>query len=183
MQHTRSLGLSDLLSDLVSVYGCPPTEMSCHDGVRLLSALRYSVVLFPYLGVVTVDMKSSQLLRRVGAVGLAAAAVPCSNPSTQGPGDQSSAPPPPTAQSAAKAIKAAVPEITRLIPLTETNDSNNLLGRPGGYTTAVVLVDPRSGRPVRSGQAGRKRLVRRKPHVRLSADATDWQHSPPAATR
>jgi len=89
-------------------------------------------------------MNSSLLLRRVGAVGLAAATVACSNPSTQGAGDQSSAPPPPTAQSAAEAIKAAVPEITRLIPLTETNDSNNLLGRPGGYTAAVVLVDPRS---------------------------------------
>lgn len=80
------------------------------------------------------------------AVGIAAAAVACSKPASQGAAETSAAPPPPppTAQSSAEAIKGAVPQITRLIPLTEDNDSNNLLGRPGGYTAAVVLVDPRS---------------------------------------
>ena len=49
-----------------------------------------------------------------------------------------------TAQEAAEAIKAAVPEITQLAALTETNDGNGMLGRPNGYSAAVVLIDPRS---------------------------------------
>ena len=57
-------------------------------------------------------------------------------------------PPPPavdrTAQDAAEAIKAAIPEITQLVALTEATDDNNLLGRPNGYSAAVVLIDPRS---------------------------------------
>lgn len=48
------------------------------------------------------------------------------------------------APDAAEAIKQAIPEITQLIPLTELNDDNNLIGRPNGYTAAVVLVDSRS---------------------------------------
>jgi len=49
-----------------------------------------------------------------------------------------------TAQDAAEAIKAAIPEITQLVALTEATDDNNLLGRPNGYSAAVVLIDPRS---------------------------------------
>jgi serine/threonine-protein kinase len=49
-----------------------------------------------------------------------------------------------TAQDAAEAIKAAIPEITQLVALTEATDDNNLLGRPNGYIAAVVLIDPRS---------------------------------------
>lgn len=49
-----------------------------------------------------------------------------------------------SALSAAEAVKAAVPEITQVIELTETTDDNGLLGRPNGYTAAVVLIDPRS---------------------------------------
>ena len=89
-------------------------------------------------------VNASMFIRVATAAGVAAAAVACSKPAPQGAAEQSPAPPPPTAQSSAEAIKAAIPEITRLIPLTEDNDSNNLLGRPGGYTAAVVLVDPRS---------------------------------------
>lgn len=50
----------------------------------------------------------------------------------------------PTAQEAAEAVKEAVPEVTQLAALTETNDGNGLLGRPNGYSAAVVLIDPRS---------------------------------------
>ena len=89
-------------------------------------------------------VNASTFIRVATAAVVAAAAVACSKPAPQGAAEQSPAPPPPTAQSSAEAIKAAIPEITRLIPLTEDNDSNNLLGRPGGYTAAVVLVDPRS---------------------------------------
>ncbi|MEX0684201.1 MAG: serine/threonine-protein kinase, partial [Dehalococcoidia bacterium] len=49
-----------------------------------------------------------------------------------------------TARDAAEAIKAAIPEITQLVALTEATDDNNLLGRPNGYSAAVVLIDPRS---------------------------------------
>jgi len=88
----------------------------------------------------------SSYLRVAAAVGVAATAVACSKPASPGAAETSATPPPPppTAESAAAAIKAAVPEISQLITLTEANDSNNLLGRPGGYTAAVVLVDPRS---------------------------------------
>ena len=48
------------------------------------------------------------------------------------------------ARAAAEAIKKAVPEVTQLIALTELNDDNNLIGRPNGYSAAVVLVDSRS---------------------------------------
>jgi len=53
--------------------------------------------------------------------------------------------PPPTAQSAAEAIKAAIPEITALVPVTESNDANNMIGRSNGYVALTVLVDPRTG--------------------------------------
>lgn len=49
-----------------------------------------------------------------------------------------------TALAAAEAIKAAIPSITQLVELTEATDDNSLLGRPNGYTAAVVLIDPRS---------------------------------------
>lgn len=55
-----------------------------------------------------------------------------------------SAPEPATAYAMAEAIKAAVPEITGLIALNEENDTNNLIGRPNGYTAATVLVDSRA---------------------------------------
>lgn len=53
------------------------------------------------------------------------------------------APGPRTAQTAAEAIQAAIPEVTTLIALTEDNDTNNLIGRPNGYVAATVLVDSR----------------------------------------
>jgi serine/threonine-protein kinase len=86
-------------------------------------------------------MNTSLLARAVCVAGAAAAVVSCSQ---SAPTETAQPAPAATAQSAAEAIKAAVPEITRVIPLTEDNDSNNLLGRPNGYTAAVVLVDSRS---------------------------------------
>jgi hypothetical protein len=52
-----------------------------------------------------------------------------------------------SAQSAAERIQKAVPQVTRLIPLTEGNDGNHLLGQPNGYSAASVLVDSRARCP------------------------------------
>jgi serine/threonine-protein kinase len=49
----------------------------------------------------------------------------------------------PTAQSAAESIRAAIPQVTELIEITEDNDPNHLIGRPNGYVAASVLVDSR----------------------------------------
>lgn len=45
---------------------------------------------------------------------------------------------------AAAALKAAIPQITRLVAITEDNDKNNLIGRPNGYSAAEVVVDGRA---------------------------------------
>lgn len=95
------------------------------------------------------------MLRVTIAASVAAAAVACSKPASQDSTASSTPPPPPpTAESAAAAIKAAVPQITEVVPLTETNDDNHLLGRPNGYSAAVVLVDPRSDGFCESGKPG-----------------------------
>jgi serine/threonine-protein kinase len=52
-------------------------------------------------------------------------------------------PPPATALSVAKSIRATIPEAAELIEITEDNDPNNLIGRPNGYFAASVLVDSR----------------------------------------
>lgn len=52
-----------------------------------------------------------------------------------------------SAQSAAERVQKAVPQVTRLLPLTEDNDGNDLLGRPDGYSAATVLVDSRARCP------------------------------------
>jgi len=49
-----------------------------------------------------------------------------------------------TAQSAAESIRAAIPEVTETVALTEDNDANHLIGRPNGYVAATVLVDSRA---------------------------------------
>jgi serine/threonine-protein kinase len=51
-----------------------------------------------------------------------------------------------TAQGAAESIRAAIPNVTALIALTEQNDANNLIGRPNGYIAATVMVDSRISR-------------------------------------
>lgn len=41
-------------------------------------------------------------------------------------------------------LKAAVPEISKVVVYTEDTDPNDLLGRPNGYTQAAVLIDSRT---------------------------------------
>lgn len=48
-----------------------------------------------------------------------------------------------TAQNAAESLKRSIPQIVRLIPVTEDNDGNNLIGRPNGYSAATAVVDSR----------------------------------------
>ncbi len=55
-----------------------------------------------------------------------------------------SGPVPASAHDAAEAIKAAVPQITELIDLTEETDGNHLLGRPNGFVASTVMVDSRA---------------------------------------
>jgi hypothetical protein len=52
-----------------------------------------------------------------------------------------------SAQPAAERVQKAVPQVTRLIPLTQGNDGNHLLGQPNGYSAATVLVDSRARCP------------------------------------
>lgn len=49
-----------------------------------------------------------------------------------------------SAQAAAERVKAALPGGVTLAALTVENDANHLLGRPKGYSAAIVVVDPRS---------------------------------------
>jgi serine/threonine-protein kinase len=60
----------------------------------------------------------------------------------------------PTAQSAAEAIRAAIPEVTSLIAITEDNDANNMIGRMNGYVAATVLVDSRITEGCEIGKPG-----------------------------
>lgn len=48
-----------------------------------------------------------------------------------------------TAVEVAEALAAAVPEISATAEVTEANDSNNLVGRPGQYTEAAWMRDSR----------------------------------------
>lgn len=49
-----------------------------------------------------------------------------------------------TADSAAVAIRSAVPQVTGLTELTAATDGNSMLGKPNGYTAAVVINDTRA---------------------------------------
>lgn len=51
---------------------------------------------------------------------------------------------PADATAIATAIKAAVPEVTKLVTITENNDPNNSIGRPSSYSSAAVLFDSRT---------------------------------------
>lgn len=48
---------------------------------------------------------------------------------------------PPSAQGAAETIRVAVQEVSSLIPITEDNDANDMIGRVNGYVAATILVD------------------------------------------
>lgn len=64
-----------------------------------------------------------------------ASAAPATTPPSTGPAALA-------ALQYAAALKARLPRIRKLINITENNDPNNLLGRPNGYTSAAVLIDP-----------------------------------------
>jgi hypothetical protein len=50
------------------------------------------------------------------------------------------------APSLLKKLHAAGLPITDSVVITENNDPNNLIGRPGQYTSKVVFADPRAGK-------------------------------------
>lgn len=52
---------------------------------------------------------------------------------------------PTSSAAAAKDIKAEVPSVVAIVELTEENDVNNLIGRPGQYDAATFLADRRLG--------------------------------------
>lgn len=51
---------------------------------------------------------------------------------------------PKTATEIGEAIKAEIPEISRVVTITEDNDPNDKIGRPGGYVDGAVLFDSRA---------------------------------------
>lgn len=53
-------------------------------------------------------------------------------------------PGPADATAIAKAIEAAVPDVTKVVRITEDNDPNDVIGRPSGYSSAAVLYDSRA---------------------------------------
>lgn len=48
---------------------------------------------------------------------------------------------PPDATAVATRVKARVRSVTKLVTITEDNDPNNKIGRPGGYVSAATLYD------------------------------------------
>jgi len=51
---------------------------------------------------------------------------------------------PKTATEIGDAIKAEIPEISKVVTITEDNDPNDKIGRPGGYVDGAVLFDSRA---------------------------------------
>lgn len=51
---------------------------------------------------------------------------------------------PKTATEIGDAIKAEIPEISKVLTITEDNDPNDKIGRPGGYVDGAVLFDSRA---------------------------------------
>lgn len=64
--------------------------------------------------------------------------------SSPAPARTTAAPAPKTAGQVAAAIKPKIRQVSRVVVWTEETDANNLLGRPGGYTSAATLVDRRA---------------------------------------
>jgi hypothetical protein len=48
---------------------------------------------------------------------------------------------PPDATAVAERVKAGVQSVTKLVTITEGNDPNDKIGRPGGYVSAATLYD------------------------------------------
>lgn len=49
-----------------------------------------------------------------------------------------------TAAAAGNGLRAAIPDITQVITVTDANDPNHMIGRAGGYTGAVMFIDTRT---------------------------------------
>lgn len=58
-----------------------------------------------------------------------------------------------TATEIANALKAKIPQITKVTTVTEETDVNNMIGRPGQYTSAAWITDNR-GKPGETGVDG-----------------------------
>lgn len=71
-----------------------------------------------------------------------ASADPTTTPTTT---PTTEAPTPKTATEVAEAIKAGIPEISKVVTITEDNDPNDKIGRPNGYVDGAVLFDSRAG--------------------------------------
>jgi hypothetical protein len=82
-----------------------------------------------------------------------------SDTATAAPGGSAAAPAtkaavPKTARQYATALKSKLPRIRRIIVLTEDSDPNNMLGRPNGYISAAVLIDPQGESPCSGKNVG-----------------------------
>lgn len=44
-------------------------------------------------------------------------------------------------------IRRLVASVVKVVTITEDNDPNNKIGRPGGYTSAAVIFAPKSSPP------------------------------------
>lgn len=62
-------------------------------------------------------------------------------------------PAPEGALTVAERLQAAIPSVTLVTEVTENNDSNNLIGRPGQYLTAAWVADA-SADPTQTGIDG-----------------------------
>jgi hypothetical protein len=58
-----------------------------------------------------------------------------------------------TAMDLAKRLEAEIPTITAIVEVTEDNDANNLIGRPGQYVSAAWISD-KAGAPKATGIDG-----------------------------
>lgn len=85
-----------------------------------------------------------------------------------------------TAQIAAEAIRAAVPEVTDLIEITEDNDANNMIGRDSGYVAATVIVDSRAAERAESATL---QCSREKPGIVCGAGVEQWPDEAAAQKR
>lgn len=77
----------------------------------------------------------------VASSGQPDASSPAADPSTAAPVDVPTGPL--TADQIANAIGQTVPSVQKVTVIDESNDPNELLGRPNGYTSAAILHDAR----------------------------------------
>lgn len=68
-----------------------------------------------------------------------ASSEPAEKHATEAPAAQ-----PRAATEIADAIKAEIPEISKVLTITEDNDPNDKIGRPGGYVDGAVMYDSRA---------------------------------------